>query len=197
MNVKYNVPEKEIRASFNDETIRVYQAYNHQIADSALEAGTFVSPPFKLERMTWIKPSFLWTMYRSGWGLKDKDQARILAIDISHEGFRWALEHSCQSHKDPSMSAEEWSELKATNPVRIQWDPERNILLEPLPYRAIQIGIGGSAVSRYINEWIKNITDMTSLTQSIYQHLNDCDYARASELLPTERPYCLNSSQAI
>ncbi|WP_422570328.1 DUF4291 family protein, partial [Erwinia billingiae] len=29
--------------------------------------------------MTWIKPSFLWMMYRSGWGMKDPGQKRILA----------------------------------------------------------------------------------------------------------------------
>lgn len=36
-----------------------------------------------MERMTWIKPSFLWMMYRAGWGFKDKGQRRVLAIDIS------------------------------------------------------------------------------------------------------------------
>src|SRR4051812_17137799 len=36
------------------------------MAEPALSAGTFV-PPFKAGRMTWIKPSFLWMMYRSGW----------------------------------------------------------------------------------------------------------------------------------
>ncbi|WP_458785448.1 DUF4291 family protein [Vallitalea sediminicola] len=25
---------------------------------------------FKLNRMTWVKPSFLWMMYRSGWAKK-------------------------------------------------------------------------------------------------------------------------------
>ena len=63
--------------------------------------GTFVSPPFKMSRMTWIKPSFLWMMYRAGWGYKDAGQRRILAIDITREGFQWALEHSCPSHPEP------------------------------------------------------------------------------------------------
>jgi hypothetical protein len=46
-----------------------------------------------MERMTWIKPSFLWMMYRSGWGKKDSGQNRILAIDITREGFEWVLEN--------------------------------------------------------------------------------------------------------
>ncbi|MEI8634955.1 DUF4291 family protein [Vibrio sp. PP-XX7] len=94
-----NQPIRQIRAVYNDQTIRVYQAYNNAIANAALEHGTFKSPPFKMERMTWIKPSFLWMMYRAGWGTKDDGQNRILAIDISREGFEWALEHSLLSHQ--------------------------------------------------------------------------------------------------
>ncbi|KVO23820.1 DUF4291 family protein [Burkholderia ubonensis] len=54
------IPLRQIRAMYDDRTIRVYQAYSDAIADSAITHGTFVSPPFKTERMTWIKPSFLW-----------------------------------------------------------------------------------------------------------------------------------------
>lgn len=82
------IPQHQIRALYDERTIRVYQAYSDEIADSAIAHGSFVSPPFKMDRMTWIKPSFLWMMYCAGWGFKDADQRRILAIDISHEGFR-------------------------------------------------------------------------------------------------------------
>ena len=54
--------QNTIRAVYGEHTIRVYQAYSDPIADAALAHGTFVSPPFKMERMTWIKPSFLWMM---------------------------------------------------------------------------------------------------------------------------------------
>ncbi|WP_267876256.1 DUF4291 family protein [Massilia violaceinigra] len=33
-----------MRATYDDATIRVYQAYSDSIADGALSAGTFVSP---------------------------------------------------------------------------------------------------------------------------------------------------------
>lgn len=52
--------------------------------------------------MTWIKPSFLWMAYRSGWGRKP-GQERVLRIDITREGFEWALANSCLSHFDPSV----------------------------------------------------------------------------------------------
>ncbi|WP_209018579.1 DUF4291 family protein [Endobacterium cereale] len=32
----------------------------------ALDKGKFGPPTFSLNRMTWIKPSFLWMMYRCG-----------------------------------------------------------------------------------------------------------------------------------
>lgn len=139
------IPLRQIRAVYDEQTIRVYQAYSDSIADAALAQGTF-APPFKMTRMTWIKPSFLWMMYRSGWGFKDPSQARILAIDISRAGFAWALANSCPSHPDQPLNQETWQHLKQAKPVRIQWDPERDLQLNPLPHRSIQIGLGGIAV---------------------------------------------------
>lgn len=182
-------PDREIRAQYDAKTIRVYQAYPDAIADAALTHGTFVSPPFKMDRMTWIKPSFLWMMYRSGWGMKDAGQTRILAIDISRKGFDWALAHSCLSHPDKSMSADEWQSIKANAPVRIQWDPERDLLLQPQPYRAIQIGLGKQAVDLYVREWIERITDVTPLAHQIRALVDQCDLRSARDLLPVERPY--------
>src|ERR1700709_2436799 len=139
-------PQRQIRAVFDAHTIRVYQAYSNEIADAALAHGTFVSPPFSMTRMTWIKPSFLWMMYRAGWGFKDAGQNRILALDISREGFAWALAHSCASHPEPGMSDAEWTALKEASPVRVQWDPDRDLHHQSLPHRAIQIGLSKEAV---------------------------------------------------
>lgn len=183
------IPERQIRALFDDHAIRVYQAYRNDIADTALAAGTFVSPPFSMTRMTWVKPSFLWMMYRSGWGRKDAGQSRILAVDISRAGFEWALEHSCPSHPASPMSKAEWAALKAASPVRIQWDPERDLRLDPLPYRAIQVGLSGEAVRRYVNEWIVRITDVTDLAAAIHSCVENKDMDGALERLPKERPY--------
>jgi hypothetical protein len=182
-------PLRQIRAVHDDTTIRVYQAYSDAIADSALVNGTFVSPPFKIERMTWIKPSFLWMMYRAGWGFKDAGQNRILAIDITREGFEWALAHSCLSHAEPSMSKEEWRRMKDMSPVRIQWDPERDVHLQPLQHRAIQIGLGGQAVDLYVNEWIQRVTDVTPLAHRIHALVEAGQVDEVRSLLPQESPY--------
>lgn len=181
--------QKQIRSFFNDQTIRVYQAYSDAIADAALKHGTFISPPFKIDRMTWIKPSFLWMMYRAGWGYKDPQQKRILAIDISHEGFNWALMHSCESRSPALLNKKQWQELKQKFPVRIQWDPERDINLQPLPYRSIQIGLSKIAVNLYINQWIKKITDITPLAHSIHTCIQAGEIEQAKKMLPEERIY--------
>jgi hypothetical protein len=185
----FEPPTRQIRAVYDETTIRVYQAYPDAIADTALTQGTFVSPPFKMERMTWIKPSFLWMMYRAGWGFKDASQSRILAIDITREGFDWALSNSCLSHPDESMSQEAWNKLKNSSPVRIQWDPERDLLLQPQKHRAIQIGLSKRAVEFYVDQWIRKITDVTDIAHTIHDlvHRSQLDEARA--ILPAEQPY--------
>jgi hypothetical protein len=118
--------------------------------------------------MTWIKPSFLWMMHRSGWAAKS-GQERILAIQITRDGFEWALAHSSLSHYDPTTysSHDEWAEGKNTTPVRVQWDPERSLSLQPLGHRTIQIGLSGEAVDRYLSEWITGVTDITPTAHEI------------------------------
>lgn len=183
------IPTQQIRAVYNEQTIRVYQAYSDPIANAALLNQTFVSPPFKMERMTWIKPSFLWMMYRAGWGFKDNGQNRILAIDIRREGFEWALAHSCLSHRDPITSEQAWQQLKENSPVRIQWDPERDLLLRPLEHRAIQIGLSKEAVQHYVNQWIVSITEVTPLAHQIYALVQKNKMEEAQLLLPKEMVY--------
>src|SRR5262249_865552 len=178
-----------IRAMFDDETIRVYQAYSNVIADAALAHGTFTSPPFKMERMTWIKPSFLWMMYRAGWGRKDPGQHRILAIDISREGFAWALAHSCASHPDESMTPEQSNALQDKSPVRVPWDPERDLHHDPLPHRSIQMGLSGKAVELYVKEWIRRVSDVTTLAHEIEALVRSNALDEARKMLPEEKPY--------
>ena len=102
--------ERNIYAVFDDKTIRVYQAYNNEIADEALKLGRFGSK-FSLNRMTWIKPSFLWMMYRSGWASKQA-QERILAIDLKREGFDEIVKNAVLSsfREVSDLSKEEWKE---------------------------------------------------------------------------------------
>jgi len=183
------VPERQVRVQFTTRTITVYQAYSPEIAERALAAGTFV-PPFKLNRMTWIKPSFLWMMYRSVWATKP-GQERILAIQITREGFEWALGHSSLSSFEPGIYASEqaWIERKRVSSVRVQWDPERSLLLAPLPWRSIQIGLSGNAASQYVHKWITGLSDITANVHEIRDLIAAGKHHTALIGLPAERPY--------
>jgi hypothetical protein len=174
---------RQVRAKHDDDTLVVYQAYAPAIAEPALKAQMFV-PPFKRERMTWIKPSFNWMMYRCGWGSKP-GQERVLAITITRAGFNWALEHSTLSH-----------ERNPTSPVRVQWDPERDVALQRLDDRAIQVGLSGEAVHAYVDEWIQGIEDVTPLAREIAGLVKSGDLASASRLVPEERPLRLSEAAA-
>jgi len=184
-------PLRQVRACFTDTTITVYQAYSPEIATPALAAGRFV-PPFKRERMTWIKPSFLWMMYRCGWAEKP-GQERVLAVSLRREGFEWALANSCLSHFVPELYSDRqaWSRKPKESPVRIQWDPERSLRTQPLPHRSLQVGLSGIAVERYVDDWIVGVADVTALAREIHDLVRNGDEPRATELLPRERPYPL------
>jgi hypothetical protein len=191
------VPARQIRAAYAAESITVYQAYAPAIAEAAVSANRFVAP-FRRDRMTWIKPSFLWMMYRCGWATKP-GQERVLAVEIARAGFEWALTNACLSHFVPGQYTDRrsWSQLLKHSPVRIQWDPERSLTLGALPYRSLQVGLSAQAVDRYIDEWTISTTDLTPTVRTIHDLLRAGDNAAATELLPVERPYPLPPSIAV
>lgn len=172
-----------IRARFDHDTIRVYQAYRRDIAHAALNAGTFVAP-FSMTRMTWIKPSFNWMMYRCGHASKD-DQEVVLAIDITRDGFEWALANAARTHFQPAVHGTEaaYRAELAARPVRVQWDPERDWRLRAIDgVRAVQIGLGGEAVRRYVQDWIVRIEDVSPQARAVAE-------AIASHTQPAQRPW--------
>jgi len=185
-----------IRAAYTVETVTVYQAYAPQIADAAVRAGAFVAP-FSRDRMTWIKPSFGWMMYRSGWAGKP-GQERVLAIEITRVGFEWALAHACLSHYKPGThdSQQAWAATRDASPVRVQWDPDRSLAGERLERRAIQVGLSGEAVHRYCDEWIRSITDITAIVREAGQLLRAGRIGDAARDVPAERVYPLSLALA-
>lgn len=182
---------KKINAVYDDNTIRVYQAFNERIAVEAIKLGTF-GKSFKRERMTWIKPSFLWMMYRAGWAEKE-NQEHILAIDITREGFEEILKNAVLSsyHKKSGFSYDEWKRKVAESDVRCQFDPDRDIYGNPQQVRAIQLGLRGKMVDRYIDDWIVKITDITDNVRYL-KSLRDKNIL-TSENLPQEKEYPVNS----
>ena len=182
---------KEIRAVYTDETIRVYQAYNRTIAEEAVKNGTF-GAHFSMSRMTWIKPSFLWMMYRCGWARKE-NQEHVLAIDIKRTGFDKAVESAVIStfSEELGITKDEWQKRVKESDVRVQWDPEKDIDGNNLPYRSLQLGLRGKAVEEYVHDWIVKVTDITDYVNDLNAlRINNEDI---SDRLPKEIVYRINS----
>jgi hypothetical protein len=77
----------------------------------------------------------------------------------------------------------------AKKPVRVQWDPERDLNLQELPYRSIQIGLSGEALERYAKNWIVRIEDITDLVHNVHVNVKAGDMAFAAAMLPKEQEY--------
>eukprot|EP00929_Paragymnodinium_shiwhaense_P042337 TRINITY_DN21923_c0_g1_i1.p1 TRINITY_DN21923_c0_g1~~TRINITY_DN21923_c0_g1_i1.p1 ORF type:complete len:302 (-),score=25.93 TRINITY_DN21923_c0_g1_i1:311-1216(-) len=166
---------REIWAVHDAKFIRVYQAYNDAIADEAVAHNTFRAPLEKglwsSTRMTWIKPSAVWMAYRCGWTtLKDKNQTRVLALDLARDKFEEMMLKSVHSHGLEKGACK-------SHPVVYQWDPERVITRnnadkseKTTTYtrsmdnaRSLQIGLRGEAVEMLLDPTVVvRISDMTS-----------------------------------
>lgn len=179
----------EIRADYDRDTIVVYQAYREEIGKPPTKNKKF-TPPFSFNRMTWIKPSFLWMMERCGYGQK-AGQECILAIKIKRSAWEYALSQAVLSHPQDGVytNGEEWREMMDNATVNVQWDPERNIRGDKLDYRSIQVGISRHLIEEYNNDWIVDIEDYTPLAHKIYQLKMDGRHDKAKELLPKEKAY--------
>ncbi|MEV0697984.1 DUF4291 domain-containing protein [Saccharopolyspora sp. NPDC050389] len=173
------LPQRQIRGDQDARTIVVYQAYSPAVADPALRANRFV-PPFSFNRMTWIKPSFLWLMHRSGWAQKSS-QERILAVRIIRQGWEEALSRAVLTTADP--------EAVAHAAVHVQWDPERSLRGTALNHYSIQVGIGRSLIGRFAEEWVVDLTDITARARKIATLAQTGQSAKAKRLLPPERVY--------
>ncbi|MDI3423315.1 DUF4291 domain-containing protein [Streptomyces luteolus] len=183
------IAARSIRAHHTADTVTVYQAYSPAIGVPAARDGRFPAA-WKRDRMTWVKPSFLWMMYRCGWATKDGQQT-VLAVEIDRTGFEWALRNACLSHYDRDLHAdhEAWRRELRSAPARVQWDPERDIRLRPLPYRSLQLGLAGEATRRYADEWIVSLTDVTETAHTVHALVREGQLEAARGMLPKEREY--------
>jgi hypothetical protein len=182
-----SIPYRQIRASYDSNLIIVYQAYNSEIARAAVEHQRLdASPKFSTTRMTWIKPSWAWMLYRCGYSFKDSGQERVLALSLTHATFESLLEQAvvsthAEDAPDSGARAEKEGRSKSAS-VRVQWDPERTITLEKLPYRSIQIGIPGALVPQLVKGTVK-IEDVTEKARELKRMLDERKDVSMAELV--------------
>ncbi|MBX2863205.1 MAG: DUF4291 domain-containing protein [Leptolyngbyaceae cyanobacterium MAG.088] len=176
-----------ILAQFDANSIIVYQAYRPAIGHFAAENGYF-GGPFKLTRMTWIKPNFLWMMYRSGWAAKEGQEV-VLAIRLKRTAFDQILSQAVHSSFNPDIydTRETWKKAVQDSDVRLQWDPDHDPKGNKVERRAIQLGLRGDAIANYAREWILDIQDMSDFVAEQRIHAMAGNYERL--LIPTENVY--------
>lgn len=150
-----------ILAQYDDDSIFVYQAYSSSIAKFAMHQGYF-GGSFKFSRMSWIKPNFLWMMYRSDWGTK-KGQEFTLAIRIKRSFFDSVLSGAVPSYFDTELypKKEEWKKALRKSSVRLQWDPDHTPDGSKTKRRALQLGLRDEVLKEYAKNAIIEIIDLS------------------------------------
>jgi hypothetical protein len=195
LDQSHNWPQsgQHILAQFDADSIYVYQAYRPAIAEFAVEHQRF-GGEFSFSRMSWIKPNFLWMMFRAGWATKE-GQEHILAVRLRRPFFDELLKVVVPSIFDSRRfaSREAWQIQVADSQVRLQWDPDHDPAGKPLERRAVQLGLRGAALRRYAQEELISIEDITPFVIEQRQRLGD---DLAGLLTPEERVYVPADPQA-
>jgi hypothetical protein len=179
-----------------DEEIVVYQAYKPSIANYAVKHQFFGGSEYGYGRMSWIKPNFLWMMYRSGWAGKE-NQERVLALWIKKVVLEEILSNSVLSSYDPAWYAdrETWKKELETKEVRLQWDPDHDPYGGKLTRRAIQLGLKGAMLERFGKQQLSGIEDITDFVLEQKKHVD----SRRLDLLeiPVERVWNIGNMELI
>lgn len=178
---------RHILACFDEETIMVYQAYSPPIGQFAARHGCF-GGDFSYRRMSWIKPNFLWMMYRCNWG-RSSGQEIVLAVRLRRAFFDSLLERAVPSSFNAALFAtpEAWKSAVAQSEVRLQWDPDHLPNGDQEERRAIQLGLRGPTLEGYGKREVVEIIDMSEFVVS--QRENVARERLAELMTPRERPY--------
>ena len=179
-----------ILAHYDSESIVVYQAYNQSIGNHASSANQ-LGGEFRFDRMSWIKPSFLWMMYRSDWGTKT-NQTVVLAIHIRLAFFEEILAEAIHSSFEQTIypSHGDWKERLERSEVRLQWDPDHAPSGARLKRRAIQLGLRGKTLRTYATEAVQRIDDVSQLVSDGRRSLKK----NQPLMIPRERPFTPSSA---
>ena len=185
---------RHILAQFDADSVIVYQAFRREIAEHAVRHGRF-GGDFSFDRMSWIKPNFLWMMYRSGWGTK-ADQEVTLAIRLPRSAFEQLLREAVHSTFASDVYSDErcWRAAVASSSVRLQWDPDHDPRGRPLARRALQLGLRGDALRLFATEWVTEIQDISAFVAEQRNHRDDVEGAPL--LTPCERVFPISDSVA-
>jgi hypothetical protein len=184
---------RRLLAQHDEQSIVVYQAYRPEIAEYAAAHGHFGGNAFSFSRMSWIKPSFLWMMFRCGWATKP-DQERVLAIRMHRAYFDALLARVVPSSWVPVLypSKEEWTSAVKRSDVRLQWDPDHGPSGAPTERRTIQLGLRDEALAGFRGEAIVSIEDITDLVIREREHRDDSHALR----IPIETEYSVTDQIA-
>ena len=178
---------KVVLAQYDAQSIVVYQAFNAVTAAHAVEHQKLGGPRYKLDRMSWIKPNFMWMMYRCNWLRADDEQARVLAISITRTFFDELMRVAVASSFAASgmETQEEWKRALKRSEVRMQWDPDHGPRGGKLARRAVQLGLRGEALRRFVFEETRSIEDISDLVRAQRENLGNLTTLQ----VPTERAY--------
>lgn len=168
---------RHILGQYDAESVVVYQAYRPDIGQFA-SANQYFGGEFSLNRMSWIKPNFLWMMFRSGWGTK-VDQEITLAVRLRRSAFDNILMNAVHSSFVPEVygTNEDWKAALHRSAIRLQWDPDHNPNGEKQERRAIQLGLRGQVLAQYARDWIVEIQDISEFVHEQYAHVKNRRYA--------------------
>jgi hypothetical protein len=159
-----DLPERgrHVLATFGDDTVVVWQAHGHAVADWALEHGRFGGEGWKLDRVTRMRTSLPSLLERCEWGQRP-GRERVLAVHLTRAGFDAMLHQAVHAEYEPAVypTRRSWHLATRYALVSVAWFPDLDARGRGLQRQTMRIGLRGLALRTWSEQWVVGVEDWT------------------------------------
>jgi hypothetical protein len=158
---------RHLLAQFDADTVTVFQSFDREVGDYAIEKGCFGGPAFRRDRSSAIRLSLLDVLSRSDWGEKPGREV-TLALRLRREAFDVLLRQAIHSAYPEGVypSKRSWQLATRYSSVSITWSPDRDLAGCELSRYCARFGIRDRSLVMFASEWIDDVIDLSGWVEA-------------------------------
>jgi hypothetical protein len=158
----WDVPPHTLLATWDAESVVVWQAHGHRVADAVLARGSFDVPEWRTDRTSRFRVSLPSLLWRCSWGTRP-GRERILAVRLSRSGFDEVLRRAVPADDDRAVYPTEasWRLAMRYATATVSWHPDRSLEGEPTAWDTARFGLRDSQLGAFAREWVRGVEDVS------------------------------------
>ncbi len=158
----HDVPPRTLLATWDADTVVVWQAHGTEVAERAVATGRFDGPAWRHDRTTRMRVSLPSLAWRTAYGQR-AGRERLLAVRLRRAGFDELLRRAVEAEDDRAVypSTATWRLAMRYASATVSWHPDRGPDGAELPWQTPRFGLRGALLDAFSREWVVGVEDHT------------------------------------